>query len=119
MPFIWYYSVNFDFRMRNWCFCNLSIALCLILIREAVMVFVSRRMSSKKLYLKLSLLGKEIILAQPVKEFGPTSIDNHISTIQCHSLACPKLPEIDLFLVGVCLKLLLTRVFSVFGSNSY
>ena len=77
------------------------------------MVFVSRRMSSKKLYLKLSLFGKEVILAQSVKEFDSTSIDNHISTIQCHSLACPKLCEIDLFSVGVFLKLLLTRVFPV------
>lgn len=77
------------------------------------MVFVSRRMSSKKLYLKLSLLGKEVILAQSVKEFDSTSTHNHISTIQCHSLACPKLSEIDLFSVGVFLKLLLTRVFPV------
>ena len=77
------------------------------------MVFVNRRMSSKKLYLKLSLLRKEIILAQSVKEYGPTSIDNNISTIQCHSVACPKFSEIALFSVGVCLKLLLTCVFPV------
>lgn len=77
------------------------------------MVFVSRRMSSKKLYLKLSLFGKEVILPQSVKEFDSTSIDNHISTIQCHSLACPKLFEVGLFSVGVFLKLLLTRVFPV------
>ena len=75
------------------------------------MVFVSQRMSSKKLYLKLSLFGKEVILAQSVKEFDSTSIDNHISNIQCHSLTFPKLSEIDLFSVGVFLKLLLTRFF--------
>ena len=70
-------------------------------------------MSSKKLHLKLFLLGKEIILAQLVKEFATTSFDNHIFTIHCHSLACPKLSEIDLSSVAVCLKLLLTRLFSV------
>ena len=75
------------------------------------MVFVSQRMSSKRLYLRLSLFGKKVILAQSVKEFDSTSIDNHISNIQCHSLACPKLSEIDLFSVGVFLKLLLTRFF--------
>ena len=68
-------------RIRNWCFDN-----CLMLNPEKtkLMVFGSRRMALKVPEFKLSLLGKEIIPVQTVKELGvifdPTlSFDNHIS----------------------------------------
>lgn len=74
--------VNSDLqRIRDWCFDN-----CLMLNPEKtkLMVFGSRRMSLKLPDSKLSLLGKEIIPAQTVKDLGvifdPTlSFDNHIS----------------------------------------
>ena len=114
MPFIWYYNVNFDLRMRNWCFYNSSIVFMPNTDKTKPWWSLFAEECLLKYYiLRLSLFGKEVILAQSVKEFDSTSIDNHISTIQCHSLACPKLSEIDLFSVGVCLKLLLTRVFPV------
>ena len=68
-------------RIRNWCFDN-----CLMLNPEKtkLMVFGSRRMALKVPDFKLSLLGKEIIPVQTVKDLGvifdPTlSFDNHIS----------------------------------------
>ena len=87
-------GVNSDLqRIRNWCFDN-----CLMLNpdKTKLMVFGSRRMSSKLPDFKLSLLGKEIIPAQTVKDLGvifdPTlSFDNHISVSSCMS----KLPQIS------------------------
>ena len=74
--------VNSDLqRIHDWCFDN-----CLMLNPEKtkLMVFGSRRMSLKVPDFKLSLLGKEIIRAQTVRDLGvafdPTlSFDNHIS----------------------------------------
>jgi len=64
-------------RIRNWCFDN-------CLMKTKLMVFGSRRMALKVPEFKLSLLGKEIIPVQTVKDLGvifdPTlSFDNHIS----------------------------------------
>ena len=75
-------SVNSDLqRIRNWCFDNCSM---INPDKTNLMVFGSRRTSSKLPDFKLSLLVKEIIPAQSVEDLGvifnPTlSFDNHIS----------------------------------------
>ena len=77
-------SVNSDLqRIRNWCFNNCSM---LNPDNTKLIVFGSRRMSSKLPDFKLSPLGKDINPAQSVKDLGvisdPTlSFDNHISTV--------------------------------------
>ena len=77
-------SVNSDLqRIRNWCFNNCSM---LNPDKTKLIVFGSRRMSSKLLDFKLSPLGNDINPAQSVKDLGvisdPTlSFDNHISTV--------------------------------------
>ena len=100
-------SVNSDLqRIRNWCFNNCSM---LNSDKTKLIVFGSRRMSSKLLDFKLSPLGKDIIPAQSVKDLGvisdPTlSFDNHISTVVSSCMS--KLSKISriTFSINNCLK---------------
>ena len=100
-------SVNSDLqRIRNWCFNNCSM---LNPDKTKLIVFGSRRMSSKLLDFKLSPLGKDINPAQSVKDLGvisdPTlSFDNHISTVVSSCMS--KLSKISriTFSINNCLK---------------
>ena len=76
-------EINSDLiRIRNWCFDN-----CLLLNpdKTKLMVFGTRQMLSKLPTFKLSLLGKDLVPAESVKDLGVTfdpnlNFDKHIVT---------------------------------------
>ena len=96
--------------IRNWCFDN-----CLLLNPEKtkLMIFGSRLMICRLSDFKLSLLGKELLLSESIKDLGVTfdptlSFDNHIlaTVSSCMSkLAQIKVAEYS-FLVYRCYKTL-------------